>query len=120
MFHSSVAGLRQLGIKLEVDDFGSERASIVALRRLSPDRLKIDRRLIEPMADSESSRQLVQSIIDIGHALDIGVTAEGVETLAHVRALHQMGCDQLQGYYYARPMLLEGVVSYMKNRSRAG
>ncbi len=102
-FLMRVDTLREMGVGLEVDDFGSGRASVIALKRLAPDRLKIDRRLIQPITESESARQLVRSMVEIGRALEIKVTAEGVETAEHVRHLARLGCDRLQGYYYARP-----------------
>jgi diguanylate cyclase (GGDEF)-like protein len=83
--------IRDMGITLEVDDFGSGRASIVALQRISPDQLKIDRRLVSPIEDGNSAVQLVKSIIDIGHALDIGVIAEGVETREQAQILATLG-----------------------------
>lgn len=95
--------LREAGIGLEVDDFGSGRASIVALRRLAPDRLKIDRRLTPPIADSEGDRRLMQSIVGIGRALGIGVTAVGVETADQARILKGLGCDRLQGFRFGAP-----------------
>ncbi len=94
----------------EVDDFGSGRASIVGLRRIGPDRLKIDHRLVEPITQSESAIRLVRSIIEIGRALDISVTAEGVETEAHVTELIRLGCDRMQGYHFAEPGCLREVM----------
>ena len=74
-----------------------------------PDRLKIDRALVSPIATSEGSRRLVRSIIDMGQALGIGITAEGVETNAHARILAAYGCDRLQGYNFSRPAPLEEI-----------
>ena len=96
--------LRDLGISIEVDDFGSGRASIVALQRIGPDRLKIDRRLVMPIAESPNAAQLVKSIIEIGNALSIPVVAEGVETAEHVRILVELGVDRLQGYHFSKPL----------------
>ena len=105
-FIERIEALRNIGVSLEVDDFGSGRASIVGLRRIRPDRLKIDRRLVEPVATSESSRKLARSIIEIGHALDICVTAEGIETREQADVMRDLGCDRLQGYLYSRPVPL--------------
>ncbi len=102
-FLERIEELRRLGVNFELDDFGSGRASIVGLRRIGPERLKIDRRLVEPIVASESASRLVQSIIDIGRALDIGITAEGVETAAHLAELIRLGCDRMQGFYFAAP-----------------
>ncbi len=110
-FFERIEELRGEGISFEVDDFGSGRASIVGLRRIGPERLKIDRRLIEPITTSESARRLVQSIIDIGRALEIKVTAEGVETAAHATELERLGCDRMQGFHFAHPAPLGDVLS---------
>lgn len=101
--------LREIGIGLEVDDFGSGRASVVALQRIGPDRLKIDRRLIGPIAQCEKAHRLLRSIVDIGLALEMGVTAEGVETVEQAKILTGMGCDRLQGYLFAKPLSFDAL-----------
>lgn len=106
-FHLQLDALRDAGVGIEIDDFGSGRASIIALEQIAPDRLKIDRRLVMAVADSDRSRKLVKSIVDIGHALGIGVTAEGVETEAQAARLTELGCDRLQGFLYGKPMPFE-------------
>ncbi|MEO0388602.1 MAG: GGDEF domain-containing phosphodiesterase, partial [Pseudomonadota bacterium] len=112
--------LRELGISIEIDDFGSGRASVVALQRIAPDRIKIDRRLVAPMHESQSGMQLLRSITEIGLALDIGVTAEGVETKAQAEELAILGCDRLQGYFFAKPMGLQDVLNTVVWPTRAG
>ncbi len=108
--------LREMGISLEVDDFGSGRASIVALQRIAPDRLKIDRRLVSPMARGNNATRLVKSIIEIGHALDIGVIAEGVETADQAWILSELGAGRLQGYYFSRPLNLPALREYLRTK----
>lgn len=105
--------IRALGIGIEVDDFGSGHSSIVSLLKLKPDRLKIDRTIIEPVTKSERQRQLVQSIIDIGRLQGIKVLAEGVETMAHVEVLQDIGCDEFQGFALARPMPAESLATVL-------
>ena len=109
-------GLRDLGIKIEVDDFGTGRTSIVSLVRLRPDRLKIDRQLVDPVVSSDSARRLIASLVEIGQSLDIGVTAEGVETLEHAAVLRDLGCSVLQGYAFARPMRAEDLCGWVAAR----
>lgn len=112
--------LRDMGFSFAVDDFGSGRASIIALQRLGPDRLKIDGRLIAPITESQSARKLVCSIIDIGQSLGVGVTAEGVETAEHAALLRETNCDTLQGFYFAHPAPIEEakkMVSIQSTRS---
>ena len=96
--------IRALGIGIEVDDFGSGHSSIVSLLKLKPDRLKIDRSIVEPVTRSDRQRQLVQSIANIGKLQGIKVLAEGVETADHVRIMQEIGCDELQGYALSRPL----------------
>ncbi len=93
-----------MGINIEIDDFGSGHASIASLLEIAPKRLKIDRFLIQPIVQSQRQRDLVRTIIGIGHMLGIKVVAEGVETDEHVRILQEMGCCFLQGFGLARPM----------------
>ena len=103
-FQWRVDALRERGVEIEVDDFGSGRASITSLVRIQPQRLKIDRQLIAPMTQSARSRRLVGAIVEMGRTLDIEVTAEGVETMAHAELLREAGCHTLQGFALARPM----------------
>lgn len=109
----NLAGLRKLGISVDVDDFGTGHTSIVSLLKLSPRRFKIDRQLIDPVVRGSEHRRLVASIVDIGKSLGIGVVAEGVETMEHARILRDLGCDFLQGYAFARPMPADQIASWM-------
>ena len=96
--------IRELGIDIEIDDFGSGYASIVSLLKLKPRALKIDRQLVMPAVTSESQRQLLRSIMDIGHSFGISVIAEGVESEEHARIVTALGADTLQGYAFAKPL----------------
>ncbi|MEJ6396485.1 EAL domain-containing protein [Yoonia sp. 208BN28-4] len=101
---ANLACIRDLGIDIEVDDFGTGHASIVGLLKLQPNRLKIDRELVSPVDTSAKQRLLIKSIVEIGKLQGIGVVAEGVETPAHIDVLRDLGCDHLQGYGLASPM----------------
>ncbi|MEM9698782.1 MAG: EAL domain-containing protein [Pseudomonadota bacterium] len=107
--------MRDIGISIEVDDFGSGRASIVALQRIAPDRVKIDRRLVTNVASSDSGLRLSRAIIEIGLALDMGITAEGVETKEQAESLAALGCDRLQGYYFSKPMCFEDLIRFYED-----
>ncbi|MCJ8055648.1 EAL domain-containing protein [Shinella curvata] len=122
-FDTADDGLRQaieeikaLGIDIEIDDFGTGHASIVSLLELSPKRLKIDRRLVQPLLESPSQQSLVRSIIDIGKVRGIETVAEGVETLDHAELLRNLGCHTLQGYALARPMGGDDFLAFAKAR----
>jgi diguanylate cyclase (GGDEF)-like protein/PAS domain S-box-containing protein len=96
--------IRDMGIDINIDDFGTGHASIVSLLKLRPKRFKLDRQFLDELTTSEGQRRLVRSIIDIGKSLDIKVVAEGVETLEQAQHLRELGCDILQGFAFARPM----------------
>jgi diguanylate cyclase (GGDEF)-like protein len=119
----NIEQIRELGIDIEIDDFGTGYASIVSLLKLRPRRLKIDRQLIMPVVESESQRQLIASIVDIGHSLGIGVVAEGVETDEHVRVVTGLQADVLQGYAFAKPLspmsLERFIANWQSKRSAA-
>ncbi|MGJ8571880.1 MAG: bifunctional diguanylate cyclase/phosphodiesterase [Hoeflea sp.] len=111
---ANIAHLKALGIDIEIDDFGTGYASIVSLVQVKPARLKIDRQLIAPVVQSQSQRNLVASIIDIGQSLGIKVVAEGVETMEHAAILRDIGCDTLQGYALARPMTSTELMAFVR------
>lgn len=96
--------LRELGISLEIDDFGSGHASIISLLKVCPSALKVDRELVAGATSSREQQALLRSIVEIGRSLDIQVVAEGVETEDDIEILRDLGCNTLQGYALARPM----------------
>jgi EAL domain-containing protein (putative c-di-GMP-specific phosphodiesterase class I) len=100
----NIQSLQDAGIALEIDDFGAGHTSILSLVHLKPDRIKIDKDLVLPAPDSQTARDVIRSIVSIAKTLNIGVTAEGVETEAHAALMRRLGCDTLQGYALARPM----------------
>jgi diguanylate cyclase (GGDEF)-like protein len=109
--------IKELGIDIEIDDFGTGHASIVSLMRLKPKRLKIDRELVQPVVESAAQRQLVKSIVDIGRSLGIEVLGEGVETMAHAAILRKLGCATLQGYAFAQPMSGEALEVFLTEKA---
>ena len=102
--------LRERGFRLELDDFGSGHASIAGLLKLRPDVIKIDKMLVQPVVASSVAQELISSIVDIGRALGVEVTAEGAETRDHVEILRGCGCRTLQGFYFSRAIPLEKLV----------
>lgn len=101
---SQLDRLRSAGARVEIDDFGTGHASIASLVQTMPDYMKIDKQLVIPSVYSETARKLVRSIVGIAQALEIGVIAEGVETLEHANFLASIGCATLQGFFFAKPM----------------
>ncbi|MGI2032636.1 bifunctional diguanylate cyclase/phosphodiesterase [Rhizobium panacihumi] len=99
----AIEALRAIGVKFALDDFGCGYASIGALRTFGFDRMKIDRSLVSGLKNREGS-EVLTATISLAHALNIPVTAEGVETPEQMAALKQTGCDQLQGFLLGKPM----------------
>lgn len=108
--------LREKGLSVEIDDFGSGHASMISLMRVRPDVLKIDQRLVFGAPQSQVYQNMVRSIIGIAESLEIAVTAEGVETQEHADMMQKMGCATLQGYYFAEPMKFEHLQSFLQDR----
>lgn len=98
------AALRAAGLHVSIDDFGAGQTSLAYLRRLPAEELKMDRSLVHDLATSADARAIAEAVIRLAHALERHVVAEGVETVAQRDWLQRMGCDELQGYLFARPM----------------
>lgn len=113
----AIDGIRELGIHLEIDDFGSGHASVLGLLDVKPRGFKIDRQVIRDIHESDSTRSLVRSIIGIGKSLDMAVVAEGIETAAHVIEVQKTDCDHLQGYALAKPMAVENLYGFLREKS---
>jgi diguanylate cyclase (GGDEF)-like protein len=95
--------LRALGVSLALDDFGAGYSSLNYLQKLPFDRLKIDRAFVASLGASGNTAAIIQSIVTLGHALGMKVLAEGVENDAQRVLLRLAGCDEMQGYLFARP-----------------
>ncbi|WP_421857997.1 putative bifunctional diguanylate cyclase/phosphodiesterase [Oricola sp.] len=104
MMREMLKFLAEVGINIELDDFGTGHASIAGLVALSPQRLKIARELIKPLPHSEAHHHLLSSIIQIARALGIDIIAEGVETEEQSFALLAAGCPTMQGFLFDRPL----------------
>lgn len=102
--YQNLAALRDLGVKILVDDFGTGYSSLSQLQRLELDVLKIDRSFIAGLHYLDESEIIVAAIISMAHALEMSVVAEGVEKVEQLRILQRLGCDEIQGYLFARPM----------------
>ncbi len=99
-----VQRLKALGVKLSIDDFGTGYSSLSYLRQLAVDKLKIDQSFIRDMAHNADSASIVRAIAQMAHSLHLRTIAEGVEEGAILGLLRACGCDEAQGYHFARPM----------------
>lgn len=96
--------LRKLGVQVQVDDFGTGYSSLSYLHRFKIDTLKIDRSFVGGLAGEGEPLEIVRSIITLGRNLGVAIVAEGVETIAQLDTLRDLGCEYVQGYLFAHPL----------------
>lgn len=99
--------LQASGIEISIDDFGTGYSSLSQIKRLNVDRIKIDKSFVDDIATDGQSQTLVKAIITMAHSLGLRVLAEGIETEAQYQLLKALGCDEGQGYWFARPVPAE-------------
>ncbi len=103
------------GIAISIDDFGTGYSSLSYLKKFPIKTLKIDRSFIRDLTSDPSDAQLVETIILMSHNLGIGVVAEGVETKEQLEWLKGRGCEQIQGYYYSKPLSMGAFFAYLED-----
>ena len=106
--------LREMGVKLSVDDFGTGFSSMSYLKQLPVDELKIDKSFVIGLEEEESNDAIVRSTIELAHNLNLKVVAEGIETEGVYKLLKEYHCDMAQGFYLSRPLPAEGVEKLLK------
>ncbi|GEM_PF-5865665 len=106
--------IRDLGIKLSLDDFGTGFSSLSYLSHFPLHLLKIDRAFVQQIISSDKSQALVQAMIDLSHNLGMRVLAEGVEHQDQLDYLRQTACDEIQGYVFERPMSTDSMTMFLK------
>ncbi len=106
----AIAALRADGASIAIDDFGTGYSNLARLRDLPLDRVKLDRSLVENVATNSEARTIAQAVIGLIHGLGCEVVAEGIETQAQLDVLRVIGCDVLQGYVIAQPMVEEAFI----------
>ena len=115
-----LAALRALGVSISIDDFGTGYSSLAYLRRFPLDILKVDRAFVLGLSGTDrharQDQAVVRAIIDMAHALDLEVIAEGVETAAQREALQHLGCDHMQGFLYSPPVTAERLETLLPAR----
>jgi EAL domain-containing protein (putative c-di-GMP-specific phosphodiesterase class I) len=108
--------LRNLGVRLSIDDFGTGFSSLGQLKRLPVDVLKIDKSFVLNMAHDENDDVIVRSTVELGHNLGLRVVAEGVETQEVWNRLAELGCDTAQGFFISRPLPRLVLVEWLRKR----
>ena len=106
--------LRDLGLRLAVDDFGAGYSSLAQLKRFPIDVLKIDQGFVRDIPQSSDDMAISAAIIAMGHSMDLRVLAEGVETAEQLAFLRERGCDSYQGYFCSRPVPAEAFAALVR------
>ncbi|MFM9436436.1 diguanylate cyclase (GGDEF)-like protein/PAS domain S-box-containing protein [Janthinobacterium sp. CG_23.3] len=110
--------LKGRGVQISIDDFGTGYSSLAYLRRFPIDKIKIDIAFVRDVTTNSDDAAIVLAIIGMAHSLKLEVIAEGVETAAQLSYLRRHHCDQIQGFYFSRPLALEGIEGVLRERKR--
>jgi predicted signal transduction protein with EAL and GGDEF domain len=105
--------IRDLGVSFYIDDFGTGYSSLAYLKKLPVAGMKIDKSFVQTMDHDRDNAVIVRSIIDLAHNLGLKVVAEGVENDASRQMLAEFGCDEVQGYYYSRPIPADAITQFL-------
>ena len=111
----NLAGLANLGCRLDLDDFGTGHASITSIRRYAVERIKIDRSFVTNIDQDEEQQKMVAAILTMAERLGLDTLAEGVETVEERRMLAHLDCGHVQGFGIARPMAPWDVDNWIHN-----
>jgi diguanylate cyclase (GGDEF)-like protein/PAS domain S-box-containing protein len=109
-------GLRDMGVRISMDDFGTGHSSLSYLKRFPIDAVKIDQSFVRDMTSDPSDAAIVKAIVAMAHSLGLNVVAEGVETLAQADFLRRTGCDEMQGFLVGRPLPADEITDALRAR----
>jgi diguanylate cyclase (GGDEF)-like protein/PAS domain S-box-containing protein len=110
--------LRELGVGISIDDFGTRYSSLTYVKHFPIDRLKIDQSFVRDLGSNPHDAAIVRAIVSLGHSLELEVIAEGVESAEQVELLQAEGCDEVQGYFFGKPMPASEFVSLAVGEQR--
>jgi diguanylate cyclase (GGDEF)-like protein/PAS domain S-box-containing protein len=105
--------LKELGISLSIDDFGTGYSSLSYLKKLPVDKLKIDKSFVFDIGRSSSDEAIAKAVIALGQSMNLKVIAEGVEELQHIEFMRSNGCNELQGFYFSKPLPADECARYI-------
>jgi len=111
--HQQLRQIRQAGLRVSIDDFGTGHSSLSCLRRYPLDELKIDRSFIADLEHSTRDLEVLRSILNLSRALDLSVVVEGVETRGQLALLRELGCTVAQGFLFSRPVSAEAALRWL-------
>jgi diguanylate cyclase (GGDEF)-like protein len=114
----TLAGLRELGVRVSLDDYGTGFCSLAYLHELPADELKLDKSFLADLERSASAMEIVRSTVGLAHALDLRIIAEGVESARSWEALAGWGCDEAQGYFVSPPLPARDVLAWLQEWSQ--
>ncbi len=112
--------LKALGVKFAIDDFGTGYSNLSYLKRFPIDKLKIDQSFVRDIVEDPDDLSIAHAVVSMGHSLRLTVIAEGVENQEVARLLRDMACDEVQGYFFARPMPAAQIPDWLAGRGAAG
>jgi len=108
--------IKEMGINLSLDDFGTGFSSLSYLRYFPLDRLKIDQSFVRGLSTDSVNEAIIEAVVALGKSLKIKTIAEGVETKQELDFLRKLECDEIQGYYFSKPLLSEDFIKWFTNR----
>ena len=115
---ATLSDIKAMGVQLSIDDFGTGYSSLSVLKRLPLSRLKIDRSFVSNLEHDGSDRAIATAVISLGRELQLKVIAEGVETEEQMRFLKENRCDEMQGYYFSRPVEPRAIAALLAEGTR--
>ena len=114
----TLAQLRRTGIRLSIDDYGTGQSNLEYLTEIEADEIKIDKRFVMTMRDSQRNLEVVKSTIDLAHRLGAVAVAEGIEDAETMALLASLGCDVGQGYHLGKPQLFSELTAALSTAPR--